>query len=124
MTDVVAEKSLKDRMFDGEGIKVHRRVIVAFMRTEDTEVVVEWLLEQYANNASFKIEDHGTFYRVDCEEGFEIDVDEIESRIGREYNCFDFMANLTTTMGRCTTIGNKIIITTSLLGLEEQVPDD
>jgi methane monooxygenase regulatory protein B len=114
--------SLHDKFFDGAGVKETRRVVAAFMKCEEVEIVVEWLRERYADNPTFSIEDHGTFYRVDCEEGFEVDLDEIEPLIGRPYNVYDFLVSLSTTIGRAMTVGNRFVLTTALMGLEEEVP--
>jgi methane monooxygenase regulatory protein B len=35
---------------------------------------------------------------------------------------FDFLVSVSTAVGRTMTVGNKFILTTSLLGLEEEVP--
>ena len=52
----------------------------------------------------------------------EVDCDEVEPLIGHPYNVFDFLVSVSTTIGRAMTVGNKFILTTSLLGLEEDVP--
>lgn len=114
--------SLREKMEAGEPIKESRRVVVALMKCEEVEVVVEWLEEIYGGVAGFSITDHGTFYRVDALEGFEIDCDEIEPMIGRSYNVYDLLVNVSTTIGRAMTIGNKFVMTTNLVGLETPVP--
>ena len=35
---------------------------------------------------------------------------------------FDFLVSVSTAIGRTMTVGNKFVLTTSLLGLEEEVP--
>ena len=115
-------EALKQKMWSDEGVKETRRVVVVLARCEEIEVVVEWLAEQYEDDPNFKIEDRGPYYRIDCEEGLEVDLDEIEPLIGHPYNVFDFLVNVSTTIGRSMTVGNKFVLTTSLLGLEEEVP--
>ena len=84
--------------------------------------VVEWLEEQYGHDPEFIIEDRGPYYRIDCAEVLEVDLDEIEPIIGHSYNVFDFLVSVSTAIGRTMTVGNKFVLTTSLLGLEEEVP--
>jgi hypothetical protein len=115
-------EALRQKMWNDQGVKETRRVVVVLARCEEIEVVVEWLEERYGGDVGFKIEDRGPYYRIDCEEGLEVDLDEIESLIGHPYNVFDFLVNVSTTIGRSMTVGNKFVLTTSLLGLEEEVP--
>ena len=115
-------EALRQKMWSDEGVKETRRVVVVLARCEEIEVVVEWLEERYGHDPDFRVEDRGPYYRVDCEEGLEIDIDEIEPLIGHPYNVFDFLVSVSTTIGRSMTVGNKFVLTTSLLGLEEEVP--
>lgn len=114
--------SLRDKLLAGEAVKETRRVVVALMRSEEIEAVVDWLEERYADDPGFRVEDHGTYFRIDAEEEFEIDCDEIEPIIGHSYNVYDLLVNVSTTIGRAMTIGNKFVMTTKLMGLEEAVP--
>jgi methane monooxygenase regulatory protein B len=115
-------EALRQKMWNDQGVKETRRVVVVLARCEEIEVVVEWLEERYGDDEGFQIEDRGPYYRIDCEEGLEVDLDEIESLIGHPYNVFDFLVSVSTTIGRSMTVGNKFVLTTSLLGLEEEVP--
>ncbi len=115
-------EALKQKMWNDDGVKETRRVVVVLARCDEIEVVVEWLAEQYGRRPEFMIEDRGPYYRIDCEEGLEVDLDEIEPLIGHPYNVFDFLVSVSTTIGRSMTVGNKFVLTTSLLGLEEDVP--
>jgi hypothetical protein len=113
---------LKEKMWNHDGVKESRRVVVVLMRCEEIEVVVDWLEERYGQDPEFVIEDRGPYYRIDCLEGLEVDLDEIEPLIGHPYNVFDFLVSVSTAVGRTMTVGNRFVATTSLLGLEEEVP--
>ena len=113
---------LKEKMWNNEGVKESRRVVVVLMRCEEIEVVADWLEERYGHDPEFRIEDRGPYYRIDCLEGLEVDLDEIEPLIGHPYNVFDFLVSVSTAVGRTMTVGNRFVATTSLLGLEEEVP--
>jgi hypothetical protein len=114
--------ALRLKMFDGEAVRETRRVVVVLMKCEETATVVEWLEERHRAEPGFRIQDTGPYYRIDCEEGFEVDLDEIEPLIGHDYNVFDFLVSVATTIGRAMTVGNRFVATTTLLGLEEAVP--
>lgn len=115
-------EALRAKMWNDEGVKETRRVVLVLIRCEEIELVVEWLEEQYGHIPDFIIEDRGPYYRIDCAEGLEVDLDEIEPIIGHSYNVFDFLVSVSTAVGRTMTVGNRFILTTSLLGLEEEVP--
>ena len=118
----LSPEALRQKMWSDQGVQETRRVVVVLARCEEIETVVEWLEERYGDDPTFKIEDRGPYYRIDCEEGLEVDLDEIEPLIGHPYNVFDFLVSVSTTIGRSMTVGNKFVLTTSLLGLEEEVP--
>ena len=115
-------EALRAKMWNDEGVKETRRVVLVLIRCEEIELVVEWLEEKYGHDPEFIIEDRGPYYRIDCEEGLEVDLDEIEPIIGHAYNVFDFLVSVSTAVGRTMTVGNRFVLTTSLLGLEEEVP--
>ena len=114
--------ALKAKMWSDEGVKETRRIVVVLMKSDVTEIVIDWLHERYDGQPGFAVDDHGPYYRVDAEEHLEIDLDEIEPLIGRPYNVFDFLVNVSTTIGRAYTEGNTFALTTTLLGLEQDVP--
>ncbi|AFM20508.1 MmoB/DmpM family protein (plasmid) [Mycolicibacterium chubuense NBB4] len=118
-------QALQDRMY-GAGaaapVAESRRVVLCLMKSTEVEIVVDELMEEYAEDDSFIVEDAGTFYRLENDEGFEIDLDVIEPLIGHRYDVFDFMVNVTTTIGRAYNDGNKFVMTTKMMGLEEELP--
>jgi methane monooxygenase regulatory protein B len=118
-------QALQDRLYGGGAdapVVESRRVVLCLMKCTEIEIVVDELMEEYADDDSFIVEDAGTFYRLENDEGFEIDLDIIEPLIGHRYDVFDFMVNVTTTVGRAYNDGNKFVMTTKLMGLEEDLP--
>lgn len=114
--------ALREKMWNDDTVKETRRVVVVLMKCEEIETVVEWLEERYGDDPGFEVGDHGPYYRIDCVEGLEVDLDQIEPLIGHPYNVFDFLVNVSTAVGRTMTVGNRFVLTTSLLGLDEEVP--
>ncbi|OBB16516.1 MmoB/DmpM family protein [Mycolicibacterium elephantis] len=113
---------LRADMYGENGVVESRRVVLALTKADEIEATVEWLAERYEDDPSFTIEDCGTFYRIDCLEGFEIDADEIGELLGRSFSVYDLLVNVSTTIGRAYVNGNVFAITTDLIGWETEVP--
>lgn len=114
--------ALRAKLFTDDGVVESRRVVLTLTKADEIEATVEWLADQYADEPSFTIEDCGTFYRIDCEEGFQIDADEIAELLGHPFSVYDLLVNVSTTVGRAYVNGNVFAITTELLGWEREVP--
>lgn len=112
----------KANLFSENGVVESRRVVLTLTKADEIEATVEWLTERYADEPSFRIEDCGTYYRIDCLEGFEIDADEISELLGRPFSVYDLLVNVSTTIGRAYVNGEIFAITTDLLGWEREVP--
>jgi hypothetical protein len=113
---------LRAKLFNDDGVAESRRVVLTLTKSDEIEVTVEWLAGQYGEDPSFSIEDSGTYYRIDCLEGFEIDADEIAELLGRPFSVYDLLVNVSTTIGRAYVNGNIFAITTDLIGWEREVP--
>lgn len=109
-------------LFSESGVVESRRVVLTLTKADEIEATVEWLAEQYADEPSFRIQDSGTYYRIDCLEGFEIDADEIAELLGRPFSVYDLLVNVSTTIGRAYVNGEIFAITTDLIGWEREVP--
>lgn len=115
-------EQVRASMLSDRAVVESRRVVLALTKADEIEATVEWLNEQYADEPSFKVEDCGTFYRIDCLEGFEIGADEIAELLGRPFSVYDLLVNVSTTIGRAYIDGNVFAITTDLIGWEREVP--
>jgi methane monooxygenase regulatory protein B len=121
VSEVDVEK-LRAKVFSDDAVVETRRVVLTLTKADEIEATVEWLAEQYGDDPSFSIEDSGTFYRIDCLEGFEIDADEIAELLGHPFSVYDLLINVSTTIGRAYVNGNVFAITTDLIGWEREVP--
>jgi hypothetical protein len=113
---------LREKMLNSGAVRETRSVVLALMKADEIEIAVEWLREAYADNPTLKIEDAGVYYRIDCEEGFTFDLDEIQEMVGHSYTVYDFLVNVSTTIGRAYVAGNTFTITTELVGWDSEVP--
>jgi MmoB/DmpM family protein len=118
----VDAEQVRAKLFSDNAVVETRRVVLTLTKADEIEATVEWLADRYAEESSFTIEDCGTFYRIDCLEGFEIDADEIAELLGRPFSVYDLLVNVSTTIGRAYVNGNMFAITTDLLGFEREVP--
>lgn len=118
----VDANQLREKLFSDDGVVESRNVVMTLTKADEIEVTVDWLLEKYADEPSFSIQDSGTYYRIDCLEGFEIDADEIGELLGHPFSVYDLLVNVSTTIGRAYVNGNVFAITTDLLGFEREVP--
>jgi MmoB/DmpM family protein len=121
ISHVDAEQA-RANLFSEDGVVESRRVVLTLTKADEIEATVEWLTERYADEPSFRIEDSGTYYRIDCLEGFEIDAEEIAELLGRPFSVYDLLVNVSTTIGRAYVNGDIFAITTDLLGWEREVP--
>jgi hypothetical protein len=115
-------EQVRAKLFGDGAVVETRRVVLTLTKADEIEATVEWLADRYVEEPSLRIEDCGTFYRIDCLEGFEIDADEIAELLGRPFSVYDLLVNVSTTIGRAYVNGNVFAITTDLLGFEREVP--
>jgi hypothetical protein len=113
---------LQAKMFDPAAVRESRGVVLALMKSEEIEIAVDWLEATYRDDPTLKVEDSGVYYRIDAEEGFTFDLDEIQLLVGRPYSVYDFLVNVSTTIGRAYVSGNRFTITTALIGWESELP--
>jgi methane monooxygenase regulatory protein B len=115
-------QALQEKMQSDAGFQETRGVVLALMKTDEIVIAVDWLRNAYADDPTLRIADHGVYYRIDCEERFSFDLDEVQELIGRPYSVYDFLVNVSTTVGRAYVDGNSFAITTELIGWESEVP--
>ena len=114
-------QAFQDKFLSQDKIRSTNSVAMALMKSEEIEFIVEEFL---ADKEGVYVEDRAAFYYVDADTEVVLDFDEIEEALGRPYNVYDFLVNLSTTVGRAITVGNKFVLTTRLVGLEMEVDEE
>jgi len=114
--------ALRSKMFSRDGVHESRHVVLALMKSDEIEVAIEWLRSAYGDDATLSIVDHGVYYRIDRVESIRFDLDEIEELVGKPYSVYDFLVNVSTTIGRAYIHRNTFVLTTELIGWESAVP--
>ncbi|HXG21940.1 MAG TPA: MmoB/DmpM family protein [Methylomirabilota bacterium] len=118
--DTFDGQAFQDKFLSENTLKEHNSVVIALMKTEEIEYLVEEIL---ARREGVYIEDRGVYYYIEGDGQITIDFDEVEEGLGRSYTVYDFLVNLSTTVGRAMTLGNKFVITTRLAGIEVDVDE-
>jgi methane monooxygenase regulatory protein B len=113
-------KAFQEKFLAENTLKEHNNVVIALMKTEEIEYIVEEILAQ---REGVYIEDRGVYYYIEGDQQIEIDFDEVEQQLGHSYTVYDFLVNLSTTVGRAMTLGNCFVITTKLAGIEIDVDE-
>ena len=109
-------KAFQEKFMSQDKLRTTNSVAMALMKTDEIDTIVECYL---ADKEGIYVEDRGPYYYVDCDGEVVLDFDEIEEDLGRSYNVFDFLVNLSTTVGRALTVDNKFILTTRRVGIED-----
>jgi hypothetical protein len=112
--------AFREKFLAENAVKEHNNVVIALMKTEEVEYIVEEILAQ---REDVYIEDRGVYYYIEGDKQIEIDFDKVEEDLGRSYTVYDFLVNLSTTVGRAMTVGNKFVITTQLTGIEVDIDE-
>jgi len=118
--DTFDGQAFQKKFLSENTLKEHNSVVIALMKTEEIEYLVEEIL---AEREGVYIEDRGVYYYIEGDGQIAIDFDEVEEGLGRSYTVYDFLVNLSTTVGRAMTVGNKFVITTKLAGIEVDVDE-
>src|SRR5262247_3568798 len=95
--DTFDGKAFQEKFLAEGTLKEHNSVVIAMMKTEEIEYIVEEILAQR----------EGVYFYVEGDKEIEIDFDKVEEGLGRSYTVYDFLVNLSTTVGRAMTLGNK-----------------
>lgn len=104
-------------------VKESRDVVLVLMRTEEMDVIVEDIIlgELKAKNSEIVAEDHAAYWWIKAPEKIEVDCDVAAELLGKKYNVYDFLVNVSTTVGRAYINGNVFTLTTELVGLDTQL---
>jgi methane monooxygenase regulatory protein B len=115
MADFLAEENMV--------VKESRNVVLVLMKNEEMDIVVEEIIlkEELEKNPSIVVEDHAAFWHIKAEGGFTINSEDVAELLGRPYNIYDFLVNVSSTVGRAYTTDETFTITTDLMGLDKDL---
>lgn len=104
-------------------VRESRDVVLVLMRTEEMDVIVEEIVlgDLKKNNPEIVAENHAAYWWIKAPEKIEIDCNQAAELLGKAYNVYDFLVNVSTTVGRAFINGNVFTLTTELVGLETEL---
>ena len=115
MADMVSEENLV--------VKESRDIVLVLMKSEEMDLVVEEIIlgREKDKNPTIEVTDHSAFWQIKCTGTLTIDAEEVSELLGRPYNIYDFLVNVSSTVGRAFTKDEIFTITTDLIGLDSEI---
>jgi len=106
-------------------VKENKGIVLILMKSEEMDLVIEDIIlgPELERNPTIKAVDHGAFWQVEAEGSVEVDTEEVAELLGRPYNVYDFLVNVSSTVGRAFTRDETFVITTELVGLDTAIAD-
>ncbi len=106
-------------------VKENNEIVLVLMKSEEMDLVIEDIIlgTELQRNPTIRVEDHSAFWQVMAEGRVEVDANEVSELLGRPYNVYDFLVNVSSTVGRAFTRDETFVITTELIGLDTVIAD-
>ncbi len=113
--------------FDEKNQVVHESntVVLVLMKSDEIDMIVEEILlgPGKKDNPTLVVEDRGGFWWIKADGKIEVDTDLASEMLGKTYSIYDFLVNVSSTIGRAYTHGNTFTITSELMGLDRKLTD-
>jgi len=120
-------KEFADEYFSEENQVVHEsnEVVLVLKKSDEINIIVEELLlgEHKEDNPTLVVEDRAGYWWLKATGKIEVDCEEAAEVLGRDYNVYDFLVDVSSTIGRAFTLGEKFTITSELMGLDRKLED-
>lgn len=100
-------------------------VVLVLMKSDEVDLIVEEIImgDQKRVNPTITLEDRVAFWWIKAAGRIVVDLDLASKLLGKDYNVFDFLVNVSSTVGRAFTLGNTFTVTSELVGLESELKD-
>ena len=69
------------------------------------------------------LQDRAGYWWLKATGKIEVDCEEVSEILGRKFSVYDFLVDVSSTIGRAFTLGEKFTITSELMGLDRQLED-
>ena len=113
--------------FDEKNQVVHESntVVLVLMKSDEIDAIVEEIIlgPGKKENPSITVEDRTGFWWIKADGKIEVDTDAAADMLGKNYTVYDFLVNVSSTIGRAYTYGNTFTITSELMGLDRKLAD-
>ncbi|VTZ28179.1 Soluble methane monooxygenase regulatory protein B [Methylocella tundrae] len=100
-------------------------VVLVLMKSDEIDAIVEDIIlgEETKRNPTLVVEDRGGFWWIKADGKIQIDTEKASELLGKTYSIYDFLVNVSSTIGRAYTLGNTFTITSELMGLDRKLTD-
>ncbi len=126
----IMQKSGKDfakEFFAEENQVVHESntVVLVLMKSDEIDAIVEDIIlgEEAKRNPTLVVEDRGGFWWIKADGEVRVDTKRAADLLGKTFTVYDFLVNVSSTIGRAYTLGDTFIITSELMGLDKKLTD-
>ncbi|MDD2759514.1 MAG: MmoB/DmpM family protein [Methylomonas sp.] len=120
-------KDFADEYFSEENQVVHEsnEVVLVLKKSEEINIIVEEILQgdRKDDNPTLVVEDRAGYWWLKATGKIEVDAAEVSEILGRKFSVYDFLVDVSSTIGRAFTLGEKFTITSELMGLDRQLED-
>jgi len=120
-------KQFADAFFAEENQVVHESdtVVLVLKKSDEINTFIDEILltDLKKVNPTINVEDRAGYWWIKANGKIEVDCDEISELLGRSFNVYDFLVDVSSTIGRAYTLGNKFTITSELMGLDTKLED-
>lgn len=100
-------------------------VVLVLMKSDEIDAIVEDLIlgEEAKRNPTLVVEDRAGFWWIKADGKIQVDTEKAAELLGKNYTIYDFLVNVSSTIGRAYTLGNTFTITSELMGLDRKLTD-
>jgi hypothetical protein len=100
-------------------------VVLVLMKSDEIDAIVEEIIlgPGKKENPSITVEDRTGFWWIKADGKIEVDTEAASEMLGKTYSIYDFLVNVSSTIGRAYTLGNTFTITSELMGLDRKLTD-
>jgi methane monooxygenase regulatory protein B len=127
-TNSLEGQAFIDEFLSPKNLTIHEsdEVVLVLMKSDEIDLIVEELVmgDQKSANPTITLEDRTAFWWIKAAGKIVIDLDVASKLLGKDYNVFDFLVNVSSTVGRAFTLGNTFTITSELVGIETALEDE
>ena len=118
-------KAFADEYFAEENQVVHEsnEVVLVLKKSDEINMVVDEILlgDRKADNPTLVVEDRAGYWWLKATGKIEVDCAEVAEMLGRNFSVYDFLVDVSSTIGRAYTLGDTFTITSELMGLDRQL---
>ena len=100
-------------------------VVLVLMKSDEIDAIVEEMIlgPGKKENPSITVEDRTGFWWIKADGQIQVDTEAAAAMLGKTYSVYDFLVNVSSTIGRAYTLGNTFTITSELMGLDRKLTD-